>query len=121
MPADSPTLTPQQWQFLESLLRCGTIRAAAKKCGFSERTCREWRKLPAFKAVVDEINAERRNAVSLMVRGAAPKAVRTLVRKLKSKRDGDAIRAAQAILGHERTVVEQDDILGRLSALEGRK
>ncbi len=118
---DGPTdsaLTPAQWLFLEALLRSGTVRAAAKKCGTPERTCRYWRRLPAFRAVMEEVNAERRAEVSLMIRRSAPKAVRTLVRMLKAKADRDRIRAAQTILAQERGIVEQEELLARLVALE---
>jgi hypothetical protein len=115
---DTPNLTPKQWRFIEAYFRCGSIRGAARRCKFSERTCRSWWPLPAVQAVVDEANELRRGEVGAMIRGAAPKAVKTLIRMLKATRDGDKIKAADIILGRERTIVEREDILERLTALE---
>jgi hypothetical protein len=107
-------LSRKQEQAIAALLTAGTLADAARSAGVSERTLRNWLKLPDFAAAY---RSARRRMVEQSIgrmQAATGTAVDTLVAVARDgARDGDRVRAAVALLDHAFRGLTDADTLDR--------
>jgi hypothetical protein len=111
-------LSHKHEEAIAALLTRPSIRSAAAECGVSDRTLRNWLKVPEF---AEAYAAARRQGLQVAVgrlHHGAQAAVTTLLRKLRSNNDGTAVKAALGILAEAFRGADLLDISERLSALE---
>jgi hypothetical protein len=117
--ATTPKLTVRQERFLTALFAEGTVRRAARRCGYPERTCRTWRRLEAFAAAERALRADLRAGSVGQLHAAAPRVTRELIRLALRSPDAKvrlgAIRCVQAFL-HKGAELLDIDV--RLTAVE---
>jgi hypothetical protein len=111
-------LSRRQEEAIGALLRSRSIRKAAAAAGVSDRTLRNWLAAPGF---ADAYRAARRQLVQhavCQVQRATGRAVRTLVRLLSCGHPSVEARAAATLLDTALRGIEQEELVGRLEALE---
>src|SRR4030095_16113001 len=91
-------LTPKQLRAIESLLRCGTIAAAAKDCAINTRTLFRWLQDPDFSAAYRDARLRTVEAAISVLQSAMTAAVAALLRNLKCDNPHAEVRAAQIII-----------------------
>jgi hypothetical protein len=117
-PGHGEKLTRKQEQAIAALLANATLKRAATAIGLSEKTLRNWLRLPHF---LGEYRQQRREIVEQTVavaQGLLLKAMSTLGRNLDCGNKAAENRAAVAILEHATKGVELADLLERIEELE---
>lgn len=111
-------MTKKDVAFVEALLTTGTLAAAARAAGVSERTARRMRQRPEMAAA---LAAARRDLLG----GTVTRLVRTsrtaaaaLARNCRCGTPAVEVAAARAVLDLVVRVVEQADLEARVAALE---
>src|SRR4051794_14590744 len=118
MPAPEETLPKRAADLAAALLKTGSLAAAARQAKVPERTARRIAALPAFLALVANARRQALGAAVGQLRGLANKAVRTLRKKMDAPKDGDAIRAATAVLDRLFEAAKLADHAERLDRVE---
>jgi hypothetical protein len=111
-------ISKAQERAIAALLAEATIRAAAARAKVSERTLKNWLKLPAFAA---EYRLARQRVVEQAIgilQTASIQAVAALVKNLNCGRPAVEVSAANSLLERSTAAIEQFDVLSRLEALE---
>jgi hypothetical protein len=101
-----------------ALLALPTVAAAAQKAGVSERTLRNWLKLPAF---VSAYREARRQIVELAIgqlQRLTHQAVEALQKNLACGKEAVEVSAAFGVLDRAFKGVELVDLAERVKALE---
>jgi hypothetical protein len=111
-------LSAKQQRLIVALVCSPTARAACRKAGVSERTYRDWKGRGEFKAALDRARQEAFLEGFQALKAALPRAGGVLVKKLRSGRDADSIRAARAVFELAAKGVETLELLQRIEALE---
>jgi hypothetical protein len=114
----SPMKTANKEKSLAALLESATIKAAAQKCGLSEKTLRRYLDDAEFQK---EFRAARRGVFEqniVRLQSLHADAVDTLKRNLTCEIPSSEIRAAQIVIEASRKDFETLDILQRLEQLE---
>ena len=93
--------TRKQEALIASLLSEPTYTAAAAKARVGRASLYRWLELPAFRAAYHQAGRELFDAAIGRIQAASGVAVDALVEVIReSRRDGDRIRAANAVLNH---------------------
>jgi hypothetical protein len=111
-------LSRKQEQAVGALLANPTIVAAAEAVGVSERTIREWLKLPCFAAAFREARRQVVEAAIARVQQLTGKATEALDAALDSADAKVKVRAAALVLSHAVKGVDTADMLARLEEME---
>jgi hypothetical protein len=100
-PGPGPDLTPKQEALIAALLTERTYAAAAAKAGVSPATVYRWLHLPAFRAAYRQAGRELFESAIGRAQAATGNAIDALVEVVcQGRRDGDRVRAANALLEH---------------------
>jgi hypothetical protein len=89
-------LSPAQRIALAAIVSGSTFSMAARAANVDRRTVFRWRSEPAFKRVLDELNAEAHETISIRVRNLMLKTTRVLSESLGSGNVTSAIRIANS-------------------------
>ena len=113
-------LTLKQEKAVLNLLFCKTEEEAAAASGIGRTTLWKWKKLPEFKAALDEAKANAIGDAAVMLQGASTSAANVLIEiaEDKSAPSANRVTAARSILEYALKAKEQDDIISRLDELE---
>jgi hypothetical protein len=108
----------EQELFIETLLSCPTVEAAAEILGIRNVTAWRWRNDPAFAERYRGAAREAMSQAVALLQGAAREAVGTL-RTIQSKGESEAARVSAARTILEMAVkADMEDIQQRLDSLE---
>ena len=89
-------LSPVQRVALAAIVSGSTFALAARAAGVDRRTVFRWRSAPAFKRVLDELNAEAHETISIRVRNLMLKTTRVLSESLGGGNVNCALRIANS-------------------------
>ena len=104
---------------IAALLTEPTHADAAAKAGVSESTLYRWLRMPAFRAVYHQARRELVEAANGRMQASTGEAAEALVHVIRhGRRDGDRIRAANAVLNHAHRGLAAADRHGELEAGE---
>jgi len=105
---------------LQALLAHHTVRAAAEAAGVSERTVYDYLKNPAFKSRYDAARDDVVRGVSNYIREQMTEAVKIAVEIMSNAESKEFVRlsAVRLMLDYGMRIIETQDILERLTALE---
>lgn len=111
---DAPKLTGKQQAAIAALLTEPTYARAATAAGITEGTLYRWLHQPAFRAAFRQARRELVEAGVGRLQAATPHAIEALVAVARhGRRDGDRVRAANALLDHAfRGLTDADRIHG---------
>jgi hypothetical protein len=90
-------LRPRQLLAVATLIQHATMRQAAEAAKVSERTLRNWMKLPEFRAELRRYCREAFGRGMAMIQEATPKAIATLTTILDSRTASASARVSAAI------------------------
>ncbi len=103
---------------IAALLTCPTVEEAARTVGVSDRTIREWMKLPDFMAAYRQARREVVEAAIGRLQQATNDAVTTLTRNLTCGKPASEIRAGLGILDRAINAVQVLDLADQLAELQ---
>ena len=105
-------LTGKQQALIAALLTEPTYTAAAAKAAISRASLYRWMKLPTFRVAYHQAARELFEVAITRIQAASGMAVDALVEVIRqSRRDGDRIRAANAVLNHAHRGLAAADLL----------
>ena len=110
-------------QIIASILSATTNKAAAEKCGLSETQFYKRIRADSFKRKLDRVKGELLVNVTTAMQNGMCEAAQTMLEIMRDARNAPQIRlnAADSVLRNSMKLTEQNDILRRLDALEGKK
>ena len=103
---------------LTALLEAKSIAEAAKLCGMSEKTLRRYLQEDDFKKDYREARKLIFEQNVMELQTLHTKAIETLEKKLSSRSDSVAVRAAAIVIMQTRKDYENTEILERVEAIE---
>ena len=118
--ASNGTLTPKQHQAIAALLTERNTRDAAKAANVAYRTLWRWLSDPVFRGELTKHEGaaiDQATRSLLAMQDAALGVFDTVLKDSKAK-DGDRLRAAEAVLDYLLKLRELNNLEARISALE---
>lgn len=113
-------IKPKQQAVIGEMVAGASVAAAAKATGANERTIRRWIADDAFAEALTTARAEAWSRAMNRLRGKAERAVEVLAEMMDSPGAPPhaRIRAALGVIRHARQLVEVDELVARVEALE---
>jgi hypothetical protein len=119
-PEPKPTLPPKQLRAIESLLAGRTKIEAAAQAGVSYRTLHRWLQDPTFRAALTTASDATFADATHRLTGVLDEAVTVLAKVMNNEqaKEADRLRAASLIISRSLDLIQQKQILDRVTALE---
>ena len=119
---EAAALTARQTRLLAALLTSPSLGDAAKVAGVSERTARDWRRLPHFRKALADARGEALADATTRATSALALAVGVLTSIMQDTEAaaGTRLAAARAVLQVTPDLLRAHDLEQRIEALEER-
>ena len=113
-------MTAKQIRFISELLQHGTVQAAIDATGISSSTAYKWMKDPEFRGELDKRKADLLDSVSIAMQSGFTLAVEELNRIIRDPGTAPQVKinAVDCLFRNARPIIEEVDILKRLTAIE---
>ena len=113
-------MTAKQIRFISELLQHGTVQAAIDATGISSSTAYKWMKDPEFRAELDKRKTDLLDSVSIAMQSGFTLAVEELNRIIRDPGTAPQVKinAVDCLFRNARPIIEEVDILKRLTAIE---
>ena len=113
-------MTAKQIKFISELLQHGTVQAAIDATGISSSTAYKWLKNAEFRSELDKRKADLLDSVSIAMESGFTAAVKELNQVIQNPATPPQVKvnAIDCIFRNARPIIEEVDILKRLTAIE---
>jgi len=105
---------------IAALLKCATVKEAAKEAGIAPNTLSRWMDIPEFRTAHREALRTEFFQSRFLLRQASPVAAKTVVKNMLDPKAPHSIRqrAAEFILDNSAKTMEDEDVIERLEEVE---